>query len=360
MPPDNPPNHKLQTIDDPKLTAALFSWAENLPREPADQQTLAKETRWLSYIEAHSGAPTDVKIIPAGPGEGIHFADETMQDPIPATLDTVDTKALCVCVERHGLHVNNVEHLLATLYVFGVDNATVLVKKGGLWPLFAWKRSLPLFRNSVLEYIVALYETGIVEQAGNPRRYRTIEGRRTFKHDLREDRITIEPLTASGDMDRKPPSSADRSVSPEAGICIHYLSGYPRLDIPDQEIEIDVTPATFLGQIAEARTLVNQFNRWPYFIAKQLGKLSFLSYGYGVGVNAENAVVRLRNRCFSKPRYGGDHQELVRHKVIDLLAAVRFLGPLRGVRFDVVKSGHAFDLQVCREIDRLLVQADQK
>ncbi|NOZ21106.1 MAG: UDP-3-O-acyl-N-acetylglucosamine deacetylase [Planctomycetes bacterium] len=346
-------NHKLQTIDDPKLTEDLFSWAESLPRDPANQQTLAKETDWLSYIEAHSGAPTSVKIVPARPGQGIHFTDETLRDPIPAIFDTVDTKALCVCVERHGLHVNNVEHLLATLYVFGVDNATVLVKKGGLWPRFVWKRSLPLFTNSVLEYVIALREAEITEQTDSPRKYRTIKGRHTFRHDLREDQITIEPLN----VDREPPSSADQSASPESGLRVHYRSGYPRLDIPDQEIEIDMTPATFLGEIAEARTLVNQFNRWPYFAARQLGKLSFLTYGYGVGVNTENAVVRLRNRCFSQPRYGGDQHELVRHKVIDFLAAVRFLGPLRCVKFDVVKSGHAFDLQVCREMDRLLVEA---
>jgi len=337
VPPENTLPRRLQTIEDPDVTAELFAWAEGLKRETECQQTLGGETDWLSYIEAHSGAPTAVKLLPADPGEGIRFTDEHLRDPIPADLSTVDTKALCVCVERHGLHVNNVEHLLSCLYAFGIDNATVLVRKTGLWARLVWKRSLPLFTNSVLEFIQAFHRAGIVEQPGSVRDYRTIRGKHTFKHDLREDRVTIEPGPGH--------------------TTIHYASGYPQLEIPDQEIEIELTPARFLAEVSEARTLVNQFNRWPYPIAKQLGKLSFLSYGYGVGVNPENAVVRLRHRTFSRPRYGGEQHELVRHKVVDFLAAVRFLGFLRGVRLTVVKSGHAFDLEAVREIDKLLVEA---
>lgn len=336
MAPDTATNHKLQTWSDPEGVADLFSWAEGLKQAPESQQTLAAETDWLTYIEAHSGAPTGVKILPGEPDQGIRFTDEHLRDPIPASFDTVGTKALCVCVERNGLHVNNVEHLLACLYAFGIDNATVIVQKKGLWSRLVWKRSLPLFPSSTLSYIRAIRRAGIVAQAA-ARRCRTIQGQHTFRHDMREDTISVAPAPG--------------------GISIHYTSGYPRLDIPDQEIEVELTPAAFLGEISEARTLVNQFNGWPYPIAKQLGKFSFLSYGYGVGVNPENAIVRLRHRSYSAPRYGGDHQELVRHKVMDFLAAVRFLGPLRGVRFTVVKSGHTFDLKVCREIARLLVQA---
>jgi len=325
---------RLQTIADRARSEELLRWAASLPVEPVYQHTLLRPTKWLKYREAHSGYPVRLRILPAPPDAGVIFSDEDGHVKARAKFRNVATKALCVCVEESGLHINNIEHILATLYAFNVDNAIVEVEKKSLVPFLLRKRSLPIFPRSTLEYLMALKDAGIEEQVGYVRKYRSIQRIHTFTHKKRGDRITIEPQ--------------------ERGITIDYLSGYPKLDIPDARLVLNLTPVNFMREVSEARTLVNQYYHCPYLLAKLLGSLTFISYGIGVGVGPENAIVRLRGKDFSEPRYGGYEFELVRHKIVDFLAAVSLLGPLRGVKFTVVKSGHKFDLMVCRHLHEIL------
>ena len=68
--------------------------------------------------------------------------------------------------------------------------------------------------------------------------------------------------------------------------------------------------------------------------------------GLGLGGNLENAVVYDDTKCLSVPRFP---DELVRHKILDVLGDMSLTGAWRG-HIIAVKSGHAYNSQLAKQI----------
>ncbi len=91
------------------------------------QKTLSKKVNFKG-IGLHSGRYTTVTVHPAKEDEGIVFKriDLNNNNLIRANFANVSSAKLCTTLENnYGVKVSTVEHLLAAMYMSGVDNAVI-------------------------------------------------------------------------------------------------------------------------------------------------------------------------------------------------------------------------------------------
>ena len=91
------------------------------------QQTIGQSVRFQG-IGLHTGKKSHIKILPANEDQGIVFKriDLNKNFEVKATYDQVSSARLCTTLEnKHGVKVSTVEHLLAALFIKGIDNAIV-------------------------------------------------------------------------------------------------------------------------------------------------------------------------------------------------------------------------------------------
>lgn len=89
--------------------------------------TLLKKVK-LSGVGIHSGLPVNMTILPSKkPGIFFKRTDLKNSDLIPATYDNVcDTLMRNTTIgNKKGAHVQTVEHLMAALFLFGIDSAII-------------------------------------------------------------------------------------------------------------------------------------------------------------------------------------------------------------------------------------------
>ena len=84
----------------------------------------------LDGIGLHSGKNTKIKLIPADSDHGIMFVRTDLYENniIEANFKNVSSAKLCTTLENSfGVKISTVEHLLAALYIIGVDNLIIEV-----------------------------------------------------------------------------------------------------------------------------------------------------------------------------------------------------------------------------------------
>ena len=89
-----------------------------------NQKTLVSPVKF-NGIGLHSGQKSEITINPAKENEGIIFKriDLKENNIIEANFKNVSSAKLCTTLEnKHGAKVSTVEHLLAALYITGIDN----------------------------------------------------------------------------------------------------------------------------------------------------------------------------------------------------------------------------------------------
>ena len=102
-----------------------------------------------------------------------------------------------------------------------------------------------------------------------------------------------------------------------------------------QYYDVLLDEETFLKEIAPARTIGFMHE------VEQMRKM-----GLGLGGNLENALVYDDTKCLSVPRFP---DELVRHKILDVLGDMSLIGPWKG-HIIAVKSGHSYNSQLAKQI----------
>ena len=91
------------------------------------QKTLSKPVSFEG-IGLHTGKKSFVKVLPAEENNGITFKRTDLENNnlIKADFLNVSSARLCTTLENnYGVKVSTVEHLLAALYISGIDNAIV-------------------------------------------------------------------------------------------------------------------------------------------------------------------------------------------------------------------------------------------
>ncbi len=272
------------------------------------QQTIANECSF-SGIGLHTGNLTSITFKPAPANSGVTFYRVDLPDrpAIKADIDNVVDVRYAVTLGVNGVTVSTVEHVLATLVGLGIDNVAIEVDAN----------ETPVGDGSALPFANALKKAGTVEQ------------------DAEREYIKIKQPVYYKDGD------VALSVLPSEELRLTITSAYDHAAVGTQYASYTITPEVFEREIAPARTFT--------FLSevKMLQEKGLIKGG-----SLENAIVvgddNILNDSLRYP------DEMVRHKVLDLLGDMFLLG--RRVKGHVigVKCGHASHVKFSKKIKQSL------
>jgi UDP-3-O-acyl N-acetylglucosamine deacetylase len=254
----------------------------------------------------HTGTSTGIIISPAGADTGIVFEDITSNVSIPAIVENVASTSFTTNLNSGETSISCVEHLLAALHVFGVDNAAIKVNK-----------EIPIMDGSAAELCSLIRSLGVKQ--------------------LSEKRHVLH-IERSYSIDDTDAADTGITISPYDGCRVDYLFEQPDGGPCEVSFELgDDMSCTFCREIAPART---------FGYLEELRALQ--SNGLGQGGDMQNFIMldgeRAVNTDFRFP------DEPARHKVLDIIGDFGLLGvPWRG-HIKARRTGHRHNISLVRQI----------
>ena len=250
------------------------------------QKTLVSPVNF-NGIGLHSGQKSEITINPAKENEGIIFKriDLKENNIIEANFKNVSSAKLCTTLEnKHGAKVSTVEHLLAALYITGIDNAFVEINC----------EEVPIMDGSSKDFLTVLTEANLINQA-KKRKYLKIS-----------DKIELV------DGEKK------ISIEPHNSLEVDFQLKYENKIIGKQKNIIDFQNDD-LKDVSSSRT---------FCLFEDIEKIK--KNGLAKGGSLENAVVVDKDKILNNGGLRND-KEFVNHKILDLsgdfmLSGHRILG----------------------------------
>ena len=266
------------------------------------ERTLASRVVY-DGIGLHSGKPVHIEIAPAPPRTGIQFARIDLPEALPvvATAANVTATLRATTIAAGRLKFFTIEHLMSALHVSGVDNCLVLLNA----------EEPPVVDGSARTFFRLIAEAGTVEQDAE-RRVTVID--RVYRVDDGSHFVMAVPYD---------------------GLRVSFtsLNEHPLIGV--QYYDIEVTPESYGKEIAPARTIAYE---------KEVAALQ--ANGLGLGGSLETVIVYNDEGWMNPLNFPN---ELVRHKILDVLGDIRLAGVIRG-HIIAVASGHALNTALAKQI----------
>ncbi|MEC7062850.1 MAG: bifunctional UDP-3-O-[3-hydroxymyristoyl] N-acetylglucosamine deacetylase/3-hydroxyacyl-ACP dehydratase [Bacteroidota bacterium] len=122
------------------------------------QKTISTNVSFKGF-GLHTGKEVDLVIEPAESNYGIQFSrvDLDSHPIIPASVEYVTDTKRSTTIEKNGVKVVTVEHLLSALYALGIDNALIKINS----------EELPILDGSAAPYVEALKQIDFIEQSAS-------------------------------------------------------------------------------------------------------------------------------------------------------------------------------------------------
>jgi UDP-3-O-[3-hydroxymyristoyl] N-acetylglucosamine deacetylase len=197
--------------------------------------------------------------------------------------------------------VQTVEHLLAALFLYAIDNAIIEIDS----------EEIPVLDGSAQPYVEALQAVG----------------RRTQQASRRCIRVLLPIRVQQGNR-------VAALLPSSSGLSLEVCCDYQARNVAHQHYEATMTTETFTKEIASART---------FGFLEDAEKLH--AQGLAQGSSLENAVVfsdgkplNLEGLRFS--------DEVVRHKMLDVLGDLALLGHPLNAHFEGKNTGHTLNAQL--------------
>ncbi|MCW7553567.1 UDP-3-O-acyl-N-acetylglucosamine deacetylase [Endozoicomonas gorgoniicola] len=271
------------------------------------QRTLKNIIR-ATGVGLHSGEKVYLTLKPAPVDTGIIFC-RTDLDPvveIPARAGNVGQTTLCTSLQKDGIRVDTVEHLLSALAGLGIDNAYVEVSA----------HEVPIMDGSAGPFVFLVQSAGIREQEA-PKKF-----------------IRIKKEVAVSDGDKT------ATFKPYAGFKVSFTIDFdhPVFKSRSQTAAIDFSSTSFVKEVSRARTF--GFMRDVEYLRSQ---------NLALGGSVDNVVVVDDYRILNEDglRY---HDEFVKHKMLDAIGDLYLLGNSLIGQFVGVKSGHELNNKLVRHL----------
>ena len=271
------------------------------------QRTLKSLIR-ATGVGLQSGERVNMVLRPAAPDTGIVFRRVDLDTPVdlPASALMVGDTRMCSCLERDGVKVGTIEHLMSAFAGLGIDNAYIDLDAA----------EVPILDGSAAPFVFLIQSAGIEEQ----------------------------PVAKKFIRVRKPVEVADGDkwarFSPYDGYRLTFsiVFNHPAIDRTGQEVTVDFAENSYVREVARARTFgFMQEVEW------------LRENGLAQGGGLDNAVVLDEFRVLNADglRYG---DEFVKHKVLDAIGDLYLLGYPLLAHFEAHKSGHALNNQLARAL----------
>lgn len=266
------------------------------------ERTLASRVVY-DGIGLHSGKPVHMELVPAAPGTGIQFMRSDLPEalPVPATAEHVTATIRATTIGAGALKFFTIEHLMSALHVSGVDNCLVLLDA----------EEPPVVDGSARTFFRLIADAGTVEQ------------------DAERQVTVIDSIYRVDD------GSHFIMALPYDGLRVSFtsLNEHPLIGV--QYYDLEVTPEAYEREIAPARTIAYE---------KEVAALQ--ANGLGLGGSLETVIVYNDEGWMNPLNFPN---ELVRHKILDVLGDLRLAGMIRG-HIIAVASGHALNTALAKQI----------
>ena len=259
-----------------------------------------------SGVGLHSGAPVNLRILPAPAGTGVVFRRTDLDGfEIEASGRNVARVSYATSLMKKGVLISTTEHLLSAMIGVGIDNAIVELDN----------LELPILDGSARPFVQMIQKAGVRRQ----RKARTYL------------RIAREIELREGDK--------FIAVYPANAYSVSYSINFPHPLIGKQSFGVRLTNGNYLREIAPARTFG--------FLHEADG---MRQQGLIRGASTDNAIVLTKEEVLNPPLRYAD--EFVRHKVLDLIGDLALIG--RQILGSVVadRAGHAMHTALVSRILR--------
>lgn len=271
------------------------------------QRTLKNIIR-ATGVGLHTGEKVYLTLKPAPVDSGIVFqrVDLDPQVTVPARPENVSDTRLSTTLEKEGVKISTVEHLMSAFAGLGIDNALVELSAP----------EVPIMDGSAGPFVFLLQSAGIQEQ----------EKLKQFI------RIKKKLIVQDGDKWVK--------FEPFNGFKVSFAIDFdhPILQNSTQLAEVDFSTTSFVKEVSRART---------FGFMDDLEALR--NAGLAQGGSFDNAIVMDSFHILNDDglRY---EDEFVKHKVLDAIGDLYLLGhPLIGA-FSAHKSGHELNNRILRNL----------
>jgi UDP-3-O-[3-hydroxymyristoyl] N-acetylglucosamine deacetylase len=279
------------------------------------QRTISRSVA-TSGIGFLTGADIALRFLPAPADYGIAFQRTDCADspPIPAVIENTVPRQRRTAIAHQGVAVEMVEHVMAALAGLQIDNC--LVQLDGPEP--------PGFDGSSRALVDCLSAADIVEQNA-----------------LRRVLVVGEQFQVGSDDGRTEVSAAPLA-QPVLAITYHLDYG-PRSPVPAHSLTVEISPESFLSDLAYARTFV---------LDSEVEALR--AQGYGRRTTPRDLLVFGSRGVIDNELRAPD--ECARHKILDCLGDFALIGCDLCGHFTAYRSGH----QLNRDIIRLIKNSGQQ
>lgn len=267
------------------------------------QQTIRRATS-ISGVGIHTGKETNLRILPGPAGTGIRFRrSDAGNVEIVANVNNVSSLELATTLGRDDVTVSTVEHLLAAVYILGIDN--LVVELDG--------PEVPILDGSAMPYLRLLQAAGVHRQSVDRR---------------------VVAVTSAIEIDR---GEKWLRASPYPGLRLDYTIDFEGCAVGRQRLQLDVDAGSFERGLAPARTFCRQVD------VEQMQRA-----GLGLGGSVDNCIVFDEKGAVNTDLRFAD--EPVRHKALDAVGDFKLLGaPIWG-HFEIMRGGHQLHYELLKEL----------
>lgn len=271
------------------------------------QRTLKNIIR-ATGVGLHTGEKIYLTLRPAAPNTGIRFRRTDLETPVEilACPENVSDTRLSTTIEKNGVRVSTVEHLMSVFAGLGIDNVYIDLTAP----------EVPIMDGSAGPFVFLVQSAGILEQDA-PKKFLRIKK-------------TVE--VREGDMWVR--------FEPFEGFKVSFEINFdhPVFQSSVQSSSMDFSTTSFVREVSRARTF------------GFMGDLEVLQQnGLARGGGFDNAIVMDEYRILNEDGLRYD-DEFVKHKILDAIGDLYLLGhPLIGA-FHAHKSGHYLNNRLLRTL----------
>ena len=261
------------------------------------QKTLTEPLEFKG-VGLHSGLESTIKILPADDDFGIIFKRTDLKENniVKANFENVSSAVLCTTIQNNfDVSISTVEHLLAALYMTGIDNALIEINAS----------EVPIMDGSSKQFVETILKAGVKEQKAKRKYIQILK-----KFELKEDEkfISITPNTNSLNVD--------------------FELNYKNDLIGKQRNQINFSDKD-LSNVYTSRTFC------LFEDVEQIKKI-----GLAKGGSLDNAIVVKDDKILNSTGLR-NNKEFVNHKILDLagdflLSGFRILGSVT-----CIQGGHS-------------------
>jgi UDP-3-O-[3-hydroxymyristoyl] N-acetylglucosamine deacetylase len=277
-------------------------------QNPMIRQRTLKNVIRATGVGLHTGDKVFLTLRPAAPDTGIIFRRVDLDEPvdIPAREENVGDTQLSTTLEKDGVRISTVEHLLSAFAGLGVDNAYVDVSAA----------EVPIMDGSAGPFVFLIQSAGMEEQN---KLKRFIRIKQTVEVTEGDKYARFEPFEGF-----------------KVGFGIDF--DHPVFSEETQFASIDFSSTSFVKEVSRART---------FGFLREIEMLRERNLALGGSMN--NAIVVDDYRVLNDDglRYA---DEFVKHKILDAIGDLYLLGHSLIGAFSGYKSGHSLNNKLLKTL----------